>query len=301
MPPRSRTRRSGPAAPLSDVVQGELFPELPAVAPVRVGGVPVYAGTSGYYFADWGGGVFYPAGLPKTRMLDFYQEHFAALELNSTFYGPPRPEMMDRLARDTREGFRISVKAYRGITHEYEGDSAAARFAAGVEPLREAGRLAALVLQYPGAFHDTPEARRRVAIAAEAFVPVAPTAVEFRHRSWDRPGAAEWLRGLGVAWVSPDVPDLPELPAAHAELTGPIGYCRLHSRNAGNWYAGGQLRYDYWYSPEELQRWAGRVRTFADAGAQAVYVFFSNCIGGQAIDNVRTLRRLLEQPAAERS
>jgi uncharacterized protein YecE (DUF72 family) len=250
-------------------------------------------GTGGYHYDHWVG-PFYPPGLPKSRMLDFYCRRFPAVEVNSTYYGIPRPALIERLAEDTPDGFRVSIKAYRGITHEFEGDGVFARFASPLRPLAEAGKLATLLLQFPNAFRNVPSNRDFVSRCADRLGGPCPVAVEFRSDSWDRPEIMDWLRRQGVCLCSPDVPDLAGLMPWRPVVTGPVGYCRLHSRNAANWYAGAEARYDYLYSAEELQGVAADVADMClTGGPQEVLVFFNNCVSSQAADNAGAMLGML--------
>jgi len=249
-------------------------------------------GTSGYSFADWVG-AFYPPGTPQREMLDRYVLHFNAVELNFSYYRIPTAETLERIAARTPEGFEFWIKANRKTTHEQDR-SIAGEFLEGIAPLRSSGKLAGVLLQFPQSFHRTAANRRYLASAIEDFA-AAPLAVEFRHCSWDHPSTLDGLRQRNVTIVIPDVPDLEGLfrPSRPAVTTA-TGYLRLHSRTAGNWYAGGAKRYDYDYSTDELKavlsEWAA-----VENEVRKVYAFFNNCHRGQAAQNAEAFRRLLGQ------
>ena len=249
-------------------------------------------GTSGYSFKDWVG-TFYPQGTQSREMLAEYVKHFAAVEINFSFYRVPAARTMAAMAAKAPKGFRFWVKANRATTHE--GDrSIREAFLAGIAPMREAGSLAGLLFQFPQRFHRTMENRKFLAAALADYAEL-PLAVEFRHRSWRHPSVVEGLRGRKVTLVVPDVPDLPGLYHSPAAATTRTGYLRLHSRDASKWYAGdGSLRYDYGYSTAELQEllaaWEG-----LDEPMDEIYTFFNNCHHGQAAQNAEALRRILGQ------
>jgi uncharacterized protein YecE (DUF72 family) len=121
-----------------------------------------------------------------------------------------------------------------------------------------------------------------------------PLAVEFRHRSWDNPSVVAGLRERNVTLVIPDAPPIHALYRPEPTATTSAGYLRLHSRNADKWYAGGEERYDYSYSSEELaaliDQWC-----HLDAPVDRVFAFFNNCHGGQAAANAEAFLRLLQQ------
>src|SRR5207244_9763012 len=80
-------------------------------------GMKVWIGTSGYSYPDWVGS-FYPEGTRPNRMLAHYAQHFPLVELNFTFYRPPTPDVLARLAEQTPAGFRFLVTVPRPISHE---------------------------------------------------------------------------------------------------------------------------------------------------------------------------------------
>jgi len=248
-------------------------------------------GTSGYSFRDWVG-PFYPPGTAGGEMLSRYVEHFRTVEVNFTYYRMPAADTLARMADRTPDGFDFWIKANQQITHE-QNRSPAAEFLDALRPMRDRGKLAGVLLQFPQSFHRTVENRRFLADVIDDFQAV-PRAVEFRHRSWQSPATLRGLQERETALVVPDVPDLRDLFHSEAVITSSIGYLRLHSRDAGKWYAGPAERYDYSYSKEELRailgEWSG-----VQGAAEKVYTFFNNCHAGQAAENAELFRRLLGQ------
>lgn len=249
-------------------------------------------GTSGYSYPDWEGEL-YPPGTPKSAYLGLYAAAFPVVELNFSYYTQPTASALERMVRATPEGFLFSIKAHRSLTHEPGPDPGAdaRRFREGISPLVEAGRLAAVLFQFPYSFHYTPEARRRLASLCEAFRGL-PQAVEFRSSEWQRESVYGGLRACGAAFVNVDAPRLPKLPQPGAEATSELGYVRLHGRNREAWWRGNNVsRYDYLYSPEELGEWLPRIRELL-ARVRLALVIFNNHAGGQAVRNARELTRL---------
>jgi uncharacterized protein YecE (DUF72 family) len=234
-------------------------------------------GTSGYSFADWVG-EFYPPGTRQKDMFSFYA-------------GSPGPTL-ERLAAASPEGFRFWAKGNQELTHK--GNLAAAPpFLEHLSPMRDAEKLAGLLLQFPQSFHRTVESRKYLSSLLEKTAAV-PVAVEFRHRSWDHASVAPGLRERGVTLVVPDTPRLEGLYRPPPVLTSRTGYLRLHSRDAEQWYGGMAERYDYNYSDEELKKiveeWSA-----VEEQAGKVYAFFNNCHRGQAARNAESMRRILGQ------
>jgi len=253
--------------------------------------VQYVVGTSGYSFADWVG-PFYPPGTRPGKMFAHYAARFEAVELNFTFYRLPAPATLERMARLSPPGFAFYLKANQLITHQRDR-SVSRQFLDSLYPLQSQGKLAGVLLQFPQSFHRTVANRRYLAAALADFESV-PTAVEFRHGSWEAPSTLAGLRDRNVALVVPDVPDLPDLFAPPATATTTTGYLRLHSRDAGKWYAGYADRYDYSYDESELKALAGEWSELADQ-VERVYAFFNNCHRGQAAQNAEAFRRIVGQ------
>jgi len=248
-------------------------------------------GTSGYSFSDWVG-PFYPPGTKQREMLDYYASRFEAVELNFTFYRMPDPATLERMAEGTGSTFRFWVKANRLITHELDR-SVTGAFVDQLAPLIERRRLLGVLLQFPQSFHRTVNNRRYLA-SALADLESVPTAVEFRHRSWDDPATLAGLRERNVTLVVPDVPEMPDLFRVAPRVTSGRAYFRMHSRRRGKWYAGGAERYDYDYSEAELQDLAAACREL-ESQVDEMHVFFNNCHRGQAARNAEAFRRILAQ------
>src|SRR5215207_2256379 len=252
----------------------------------------VKIGTSGWNYPAGKGtwnGLFYPATRSKragTKDFDelrFYAEHFDTVEVNSTFYGQPRAEVTRTWAERTRPGFQFSVKLYQKFTHpKMFRDVALKRapgsegplldllaqvtrsdiddFRAGIEPLADAGRLGALLAQFPASFKDTPATRDYLAQLLRAFRDY-PIAIELRHRSWsDAIGdTLAMLNGFGAAWVQIDEPKFRfSIRQNYLPNVKSFYYMRLHGRNAEQWWrhAKSEDRYNYLYSPGELREFS---------------------------------------------
>jgi uncharacterized protein YecE (DUF72 family) len=123
-------------------------------------------------------------------------------------------------------------------------------------------------------------------------------AVEFRHRSWQRPDITPWLEERGVELVSVDAPDLPALYPPGLVQVGSRIYVRFHSRNATNWYLSDKERYDFDYTDAMLREWIDALRNVAGTTSHAL-LLFNNCHRAQAAANAQRLRELLEKHAPE--
>ncbi len=248
-------------------------------------------GTSGYSFKDWKG-TFYPEELSQQQLLPFYAEHFNTVEINFTYYRMPTQKTMAGMAAKTPEGFTFFVKAFQSFTHK--GDlSGVSEFAAGIEPMREAGKLSGLLFQFPQRFKRTTANRKYLAALAEEFRGFS-LAFEFRDRSWDHEDMYRSLEDHNVALVCVDEPQLSTLFPRVARATSDIGYVRFHSRDGDKWYKGAAERYDYDYSEGELRGWLPMLEVIAKR-AKRLFIFFNNCHRGQAAKNAESMGRIIEQ------
>ena len=250
-------------------------------------------GTSGYSYHDWLG-PFYPQGLNKREYLSFYAAEFPVVELNFSYYTQPKASTLERMLAKTPEDFRFTIKAHQSLTHNVGKDlpEEIERYRRGIQPLVEAGRLAAVLLQFPYSFHYTPGSRRHLQRLCESLADV-PKAVELRGSEWQRDSVYRGLSDVGTAFVNVDEPRLPKLPRPTEVVSSELAYLRFHGRNAANWWKGDSVsRYDYLYSDEELSEWLPMIERML-AKARLLLVVFNNHSRGQAIQNARQLQGLL--------
>jgi len=258
----------------------------------------VYIGTSGFSYDDWVG-PYYPAELPRRGWLEYYAQEFNTVEINSTYYAIPSVRTTAALARRVPAGFLFAVKLPRELTHERTTDGAEVfrQFRVALDPIIAAGKLGALLAQFPNSFRPDPKAWDHIARLRELAADL-PLVVEFRHAGWVCPETFGRLRRLGVGFCCVDEPQLPGLLPPVAEATGPVGYVRFHGRNKAKWWKHEHAyeRYDYTYSVEELAEWVPKIRHIAGL-TERIFVFANNHFQAQAIQTARQLRMLLEEPA----
>jgi len=249
----------------------------------------VRVGTSGWSYADWQG-VFYPRRKPRGfDELAYLAGYFDCVEVNSSFYRQPSARMGASWLRRTPPEFEFTYKLYQRFTHERPpawtaGD--AAEFKAGIEPVLAAGRLGAVLVQFPWSFRAGGEAFRHVERIRGDFAGL-PLVVEVRHASWAAPEAIRFLKDAGLGFCDIDQPPSRSGLPPMSLVTSPVGYVRLHGRNREAWFrrgAGRDERYNYLYREEELAEWIGRIGEIARA-SEKTYVFTNNHYRGQAPAN----------------
>ncbi len=254
----------------------------------RHGETRITIGTSGYSYRDWVGPV-YPPGTPPDRFLELYAQRFSFVELNFSYYRMPQPETLQSMVDRTPAEFRFAIKAHRSLTHtggkpEREPIH---RYHAGVAPLRQAGRLAAVLLQFPYSFQYEIANRRTLAELCEALGEL-PLFVEFRNEEWNRDSVYRELRRRGVGWVVPDLPGLRGLPPRTAVVTAETAYLRLHGRNYANWWDGdSRSRYQYSYAESELTELVPLIETMAEQSREVLVAFNNHADGRAAVDAER--------------
>ncbi|MDD5556892.1 MAG: DUF72 domain-containing protein [bacterium] len=258
-------------------------------------GGAVRVGPAGWSYADWEGTVYPREAAGKDR-LGYLSRFFDCIEINSSFYRIPAPRVCAGWAERVagRDRFRFTVKLYRGCTHGDGAPEEARLFRDAVSPIAEAGRLGAVLMQFPWSFRNGPDNRRRLERLADALEGL-PLVIEVRHASWDEPAFHDFLRGRGIGFCNIDQPLFRGSMGPSAVRTSAVGYFRLHGRNRENWFredAGRDERYDYLYSAEELAAWAARIEAVRTGGLP-VYVIFNNHYGGKAACNALQLSSML--------
>jgi uncharacterized protein YecE (DUF72 family) len=240
-------------------------------------------GTQGFAFDDWIG-PFYAPGTPKADFLEAYARHFSTVEIDSTFYGPPRPSVVEGWAGRTPSDFRFSAKFPRTITHDkkLEGaDEEARLFVEGMQALGE--KLAVLTLQF--AFDFTPD----LFVRLETFLrrlPVGPRyAVEIRNRRWLTPHLKDMLSQNQTALVLQDLYYMPRMDWVTAGFT----VIRWLGRRSDIQRLD-RIQID---RTAELTRWADRVRAFLEARID-VYGYFNNHYAGHSPATVRQFEAMLK-------
>jgi len=256
-------------------------------------------GTAGWSYADWTG-VFYPKPMPRgVNRLAYVARYFDVVEVNSTFYAPAPLERVEGWLAHTASApdFRFTVKLWQRFTHERTSawtpaDERDVRIA--LEPLHAAGKLGAVLIQFPWSFKRSDENREWLGDIVNAFEEF-PLVVEIRHESWNVPHFYESLAERGVGFVNIDQPLFKKSIKPSAVVTSPTGYIRVHGRNYKEWFresANVRERYDYLYSPDELAPWAARTAEMAD-DAEDVYVVTNNHNLGKAAVNALQLESML--------
>jgi uncharacterized protein YecE (DUF72 family) len=162
--------------------------------------------------------------------------------------------------------------------------------------LSDAGKLGAVLLQFPFSFHRTEENSTYLERLLKQFSDY-PLVVEVRHATWNEKGFYAMLHERGVGFCNIDQPVIGRSMKPSERTTGPVAYVRLHGRRYDSWFSDDpdvppSERYNYLYTEQELEPWAARIRHLAQ-GSEPTFVIANNHFEGKAIVNALQLIRLL--------
>lgn len=274
---------------------------------------------------------------PKRTMtaaerLAYYAGRFPIVEVDSTYYFPPTPELSATWVQRTPPGFTMNIKAWSLLTghptfphslwpdmqtavppehrdkrrlyaHHLPADAideAFDRFRHSIMPLQRARKLGAVLLQYPRWFGPKAE-NRQVIRDTVRRLPGLRLCVEFRHARWLEGGdcepTLELLEELGVSFVCADEPaGFPSSMPPVVAVTSDLAVVRFHGRNTATWedpeITTAAERFRYRYTKRELEEWVPRIQEMA-ASAREVHVLMNNCWRDDATVNAAELAGLL--------
>src|SRR3954469_8608700 len=267
---------------------------------------------------------WYPksADTPEKRLPD-YAKQFPVVEVDSTYYGPPAEQTTRLWAERTPDGFTFNIKAFSLLTGHPTKVSAIykdlrpetekknvypddlpppayeeiwSRFLSALDPLTEAGKLGALLFQFPPWFGIRRSNKDYLLEVAARCKPLTPV-FEFRNASWfegaNRNETLDFLRAHRLPFVCVDMPQghkssIPPITEATADLA----VVRFHGHSAKWTSKDIHEKFGYDYSEAELREWAPKLRALADQ-ADRTQVFMNNCYSDYAQRNATQLIDLL--------
>lgn len=269
----------------------------------------ILIGTSGFSYPDWRGTV-YPPDLKKKKVheLGFLSKFFDFCEINNSFYRPVSPDVAKKWCQHVANNkeFQFTAKLTEAFSHAPGRDKKKSssvetiRYTPqdvedakkGFDPIAKAGRLGALLLQFPISFKYTDGNWDHLIDVIHLFREY-PLAVEVRHKSWSDPLVLKALESENVAFCNIDQTRLGETLEGTEYVTAPVAYLRLHGRSK-DWFTAKNTdeRYDYLYSKGSLEKIKNKVQNMAGK-AEKTFVAANNHPKGQAAANAIELKSLL--------
>jgi uncharacterized protein YecE (DUF72 family) len=279
-------------------------------------------------------GHFYPKGVSSAEgRLKFYASQFPIAEVDSSYYFPPsernselwiqrtppdftfnikayslltnHPTKLDSLYKDLREDLPEELSQKRNIYREQLPDEVVGevwqRFADALLPLHSAGKLGAVLFQFPQWFVISRKSKAYV-LECKEHMKDYRIAVEFRHKSWmegnNQEETLDFLREHDLPFACVDMPQGfdSSLPPIAEATSKDLAMVRFHGRDPDIWEKKSQTaaeRFRYDYSQPELGEWAPKVKELASQ-ARETHVIMNNCYNDYAVRNARQLASLLE-------
>ncbi|MBU9548485.1 DUF72 domain-containing protein [Burkholderia multivorans] len=276
-------------------------------------------------------GAFYPPGFKSAEArLRYYASVFPVVEVDSSYYAMPSATNSALWVERTPPGFVFDMKAFRLFTgHQtepkffpkdlqaelpstgkknlYYKDVPApiveelwSRFFEALQPLHDAGKLGAVLFQFPHWVTAAPKSRAHVEHCAERMHPLL-TAFEFRHESWfdekHRESRLAMERAHGIVHVIVDAPEgvTKRVHSVWEATSSELAIVRLHGRNAATWNGSPTVaeRFNYEYNDDELRELAGPITEIAGRAAQT-HVLFNNCYRDVAQRNARVMMQMVD-------
>ena len=245
----------------------------------------------------------------KLHPLEYLARFFDIAEINTSFYGPMKPEVAKlwcKRVAAVNPQFLFTAKLYRAFTHSpiavMEPTSAASirptdedeiKAREGLDVLANEGKLGALLIQFPVSFKNTGLNREYLARLLRQFIEY-PRVVEVRDSSWNSPETLAEFAQMNVGFCNIDQPVMGKSLAPTEHVTAEVAYIRLHGRNYDQWFDSDNRndRYTYLYKELELDDWKERIQNVAHR-ARTTYVITNNHFESKAGVNAIELKSMI--------
>ncbi|MCA9979280.1 MAG: DUF72 domain-containing protein [Anaerolineales bacterium] len=249
-----------------------------------------HIGTVGFGYDQWQG-VFYPPALKPSRYLSHYAQFYTAVEIDSTFYGTPPPDRVQRWAQAVPDHFRFAVKTPRFITHDLRLQTTAVAdmhtFLQALAPLGQ--KLGTVLIQLPPDF-TTAESTELTTFLDTLPSQTTRFALEFRHLSWETRATADLLRARHICWAAADYVIMPKKIHPTADFL----YLRLLGKH-GRYQSKDHERRD---PTADLQHWLDELGKEYMPPFSDIFAFANNDFAGYSPRTANRLKELVGQPTA---
>ena len=243
----------------------------------------LHLGTVGFGYKQWNG-VFYPAGMKPASYLAFYANYFNSVEIDSSFYGTPRVETVEKWGRTVPDDFMFCPKTPQQITHDNRLHGMAAEMEHFVTTMGRLGsKLGPILIQMPP---DFTTAERATLLTFLDQLPLsARYALEFRHLSWESSDINQLLSERNICRVSADYVIMPKT----VHITADFVYIRFLGRHGR--YTTKDI--EMWDPTAELKKWHAQLDGFSGE----LFGYFNNDYSGYSPEACRKFKQMLGIPA----
>lgn len=262
--------------------------------------------------------MFYAPNARPAEYLGQYARHFDTVECDSTFYGTPVATTVKNWKARTPEGFLLSSKLPREITHErglVECGAELSEFLAVMSLLGD--RMGPVVAQFayvakgrdPDEYASGDDFRARLARFLEQWPAERQLVVEVRNARWIAAPLLELLRENGVGLVLPAIYTMPgperlfsgprpvtsgliyvRFLGHHREMDALVARLRKEGKRQGEWSESAMDR------SGEMRQWVEPLYKEALAGSR-VLAYFNNHYAGYAPGSALEFRRMWQERA----
>lgn len=270
-------------------------------------------------------GWYPPEADNAQRRLAYYATQFPIVEVDATYYHPPSERTAESWAQRTPPGFTFNIKAFSLLTGHPTQVSAIfadlrpqtdkrtiypdaltpqayeevwTRFLSALDPLVAAGKLGALLFQFPPWFTIRKTNKQYLLEIAQRCSPL-PIAIELRHASWfdgdNERETLEFLRTHRLPFVCVDMPQghRSSIPPVLEATSDQLALVRFHGHSERWTSKDIHEKFGYEYSTKELREWAPKLRGLAEQ-TRRTHVLMNNCYSDYAQRNAAQLIDLLQ-------
>jgi uncharacterized protein YecE (DUF72 family) len=243
---------------------------------------------------------FYPKGTKPGDRISYYAQHFNVVEVNSSYYHIMPPRNYALWVEKTPDDFVFNIKAFGQLTGHVRDEPPTPetfqQFRESYAPMREAGKVGAVLFQFPPWFNYSDDNKAQIGWCVEHMAD-DPILVEFRNKTWLEPRVRDdtltFLKELGLAYVTVDAPQVGSgtAPKIVAVTNTDLAYLRMHGRNKETWYKRVENtgeRFNYLYSEREVAELAEDARALARE-AKEVHAIFNNNMQNYAVTNAKMM------------
>ncbi len=247
-------------------------------------------GCSGWSYKGWVG-PFYPPGTKPGDFLSLYSRIFNTVEIDSTFYAPPAPFVIEKWLKSTPDDFVFCPKMPGKITHDNKLNNIEIpleKFLSGIRKLKP--KLGTILVQLPPSFSYDEGLG-----PLKEFLTLLPNdlefAVEFRHNSWFNDTTFTLLsdRKVTLAWSEIPMAKNPGILTSGDVYLRLVGDRSIKDSEFGSIQKDRTLEIDHWVSNLEQKK----------DDIEKAYVYSNNHFQGFGPGTANSFREKMNLPVID--